>query len=327
MDSPLKSCRRTWRGPGVLHVFAAALLVCSAGGIAAADDVIRLSTGETLRGQIVENTEQGLRFRHPVMGEWVFPPGTATVLSPEAAKAALAPPPPPPPAPPAPPPPPDSFWKGWKGSVDVGVNGAAGNTENLSARGAVGAKRTTDAMETSTGLSYIYSTDDGDKSKSRGEAFLRNDWLFKNSKWGVFAIGRVEYDEFQDWDWRLSAFAGPTYAFIKTDSTLLRGRAGAGVTKEIGGERNELIPEGMIGADFEHKFNDRHSVYASAEWLPSISDWPDYRLNAKAGYKMVVDPQSKMNLHVGIADRYDSNPGDSIKKNDLEYFLSLGWEF
>jgi glutamate N-acetyltransferase/amino-acid N-acetyltransferase len=40
----------------------------------------------------------------------------------------------------------------------------------------------------------------------------------------AFATGKAEYDEFQDWDWRLSAFAGPGYYFVKHDRTKLLGR-------------------------------------------------------------------------------------------------------
>jgi len=323
---------------------AATILIGLAGlAPASAADVIRLSTGEVLTGTVAEVTDTTVRFVHPLLGALDLPRASVTILPagevpvvpaagvtpvPQAADApvpAAAPQVAPPPAVLAPR---SSFWKGWKGTVEAGINGSEGNTETLSARGAAGAKRTTDALETSAGVSYVYARDDGEKSKSRGEANVRNDWLFKGSKWGIFALGKLEYDEFQDWDWRASAFAGPSYTFVKNETTLLRGRAGAGVSYEFGGDGDEEInPEALLGGDFEHKFNDRQSVYATIDFLPSLSSVPDYRIDAKAGYQILIDPTSKTTFKVGIADRFDSDPGEDRKRNDLEYFMTLGWEF
>lgn len=313
-------------------VIAAGMLL--GGAVARADDYVQLSTGEVLKGKIISQTDTEVRFAHPVLGEWVFqknaitilagpPPAGAPVASPSPAAATPPAAPPPPPKPPEP----DSFWSGWKHSVDVGLNGSEGNSENLSVRGGIKIKRTVAAMETSADAGYIYNSSNGVKDKSRFEANIRNDWLFKETNWGLFAQGKAEYDEFQNWDYRLSTFIGPSYTFIKDDATLLRGRIGAGFTKEFGGDNNAIMPEGLLGFDFEHKFTDRQSVYASGDYLPNFQDINEYRLNGKAGYKIIVDPESKMNLQLGVADRYDSRPGPGTKKNDVEYFVTVGWEF
>jgi hypothetical protein len=53
---------------------------------------------------------------------------------------------------------PDSFLKGWKGSIEGGINGSTGNSENFNVRAGLGAKRTTSAMETSAALTYTWAT-------------------------------------------------------------------------------------------------------------------------------------------------------------------------
>jgi putative salt-induced outer membrane protein YdiY len=323
----------------------ATLICCSVTGIACAQPAlteVRLASGEVIRVTVIESTETHLRCVHPVLGEFSIPHAQATILVPTET-------PPPADAPvsepaaatapdsaldaaiedaPAAPPPKLSFWTGWKRTVDLGILGAEGNTESFGARAALGAQRKTEYMETTVGLSYVYSSDNGEKTKSRGELTGRNDWLFgKDSRWGVFAEAKLEYDEFQDWDWRLSGFVGPSYAFIRNEKTLLRGRVGAGGTYEIGGDNEGFEPSLLIGLDYEHQLNARNKLFASAEYLPSLSDFPDYRANAKAGWEVLVDEKSNMNLKLGVADRYDSNPGEGIEKNDIEYFVTLGWGF
>ena len=220
-----------------------------------------------------------------------------------------------------------SLFTGWKGTIEAGGSGTDGNTENFNLRAGVGFTRTAELLRTRLDASYLYSTEAGLKSQSRGVANALNDWFFRESPWGLFAKGRAEYDEFQDWDWRLSAFAGPSYLFWESDASSLRGRLGAGASKELGSSRNEVIPEGLAGLDFRYQFTPRQSMFADAEYLPSLSDFPEYRFNLRAGYEFLVDPVSKLRMRLGVENRYNSSPGTGFKSNDIEYFALLGLEF
>jgi len=91
--------------------------------------------------------------------------------------------------------------------------------------------------------------------------------------------------------------------------------------------KEEFVPELDLGLDFSHKLTERQNIFASIDYYPSLSDFPQYRALGKAGWEIVVDPEVNMYLKIGVSDRYISNPGTGFKKNDLEYFLTLGWEF
>ena len=144
---------------------------------------------------------------------------------------------------------PNSWADGWDFKAFVGINGASGNSESLSARASIDGERFTSKYETKVGASYVYGTSDGDKDTSRGEAFINNDWLLDESRWRVFATGKYEYDEFQAWDHRLSASLGLGYELYEDeDTTLLLGRVGIGAYYEIGDMADEeLVPEGVLG--------------------------------------------------------------------------------
>ena len=174
---------------------------------------------------------------------------------------------------------------------------------------------------------YTYAKDDGEESENKGQIDLRNDWLLgKESPWRVYALGRVEYDNFQNWDWRVSAFAGIGYEFIKTEKTTLIGRFGAGASREFGGDDNRITPELNFGADFEHKFTDTQKIFASLDYYPSLLNFSDFRLVGKAGYEILLDPESGLSLKLGVEDRYDSSP-DGAKRNDLDYFVLMVFKF
>jgi putative salt-induced outer membrane protein YdiY len=313
----------------------AALIVCA--GAAWAEPapgeavLVSVKTGEAFLGTLVSADDTAVTIDHPTLGRLQMPRGQVMAVNP-APKAGEAPPPPPPPPAPAAAAPevtpdPESFWEGWKGNAELGLTGAAGNSENFGFRGGLGLKRETSKMITSLGFSYVYGTSDGDKNTDRGELNLKNEWRIA-PPWRFFVTGKVEYDQFQDWDWRTSAFAGIGYEFIKTDRTLLLGRIGIGASKEFGGSDNRIKPELDLGLDWEHKLDDRQKVFATIDYYPSLLNFPeDYRVVAKAGYEVLVDPTNGMALKLGIEDRYQSQPGTGKKKNDFLYFATLVWNF
>jgi putative salt-induced outer membrane protein YdiY len=220
-----------------------------------------------------------------------------------------------------------SWLDGWKGSVDVGLNGSDGNSDQLSFRTSVNAKRTTERYETTFLAAYHYAKSDGEESANRLEIGLRNDWLFKDSRWRLFAQGKYESDQFADWDHRLSGIVGVGYEFIKNSKTTLLGRVGVGGSYEIGGDDEEFRPEALLGLDFAHQLTERQKLVASTEYFPDLSDLGEFRWNNRAAWEIMVDPETNLFMRVGAEHRHDSQPGTDRKHNDLDYFLTLGWSF
>jgi len=324
-------------------LFPAAILLALAGsamGQVGQSVDATLSTGETIRATLISDDGQTVVFNHPLLGTIslaknavasiaptpVAPAPDAVIPAPTAPAAAAAP------AEAAKPPEvkkdPESFWDGWASKVEAGVTGASGNSENFNFRGAFGAKRETSKVVTTLDALYVYGSSEGSKSTDRGEAALRNDWKIEDSKWRFFVIGKGEYDQFQNWDWRASIFAGVGYELIKNDTTSLLGRVGLGFSKEFGGSDNRIKPEANLGLDFEHKLDERQKIVASVDYFPSLLNFPkDYRVIGKAAYEVLVDPTNNLSLKLGVENRYESQPGDDKKRNDLLYFATLVYSF
>ncbi len=222
---------------------------------------------------------------------------------------------------------PKSLFDGWTGAVALGFNGATGNTERFNIRGEIAGTRDTKRMTTTARTYYTYATDDGTASESRFFLGARNDWKLENDRWFVFAEGSAEFDDFQDWDWRLAAAGGLGYHFIRNDRTNLSGRVGLGLSKKIGGDDTAFRPEALIGADLSHKLTERQKITAGATLYPDLSDTRDFRFVSNAAWEILVDPEVNMSLRLGVEDRYDTMPGDGFKKNDFAYFAMLVWEF
>jgi len=222
---------------------------------------------------------------------------------------------------------PKSWADGWKGTVELGVNGSSGNTENFNLRAGLSGTRVTEKYDTTASLVYAYATNDGTATESRFAFDLRNDWKFTDSPWRVFALGSAEFDDFQDWDWRLAAAAGVGYAFVDNEKTTLVGRLGGGLSKKIGGSDNAIRPEALIGVDYRQQLTERQQLTASATLYPDLSDIGEFRFVGNAAWEVLIDPEVNLSLKLGVEDRYDSMPGGGFKKNDIDYFAMLVFAF
>ncbi len=69
---------------------------------------------------------------------------------------------------------------------------------------------------------------------------------------------------------------------IVTPITKLRGRFGAGVSREFGSADDDWKPEADLGIDFEHKISDRQRFEFTTDYYPTWKDFSDYRLVANA---------------------------------------------
>jgi putative salt-induced outer membrane protein YdiY len=220
------------------------------------------------------------------------------------------------------------FFEAWSHSIALGLNGAEGNTENFSVRASLKGERKIESMATGYELTYSRATERSEVTQNRFDARGRNDWLFRDSpRWRYFLTASYEYDDFQNWNHRVTAGNGLGYAFVQEETTLVLGRLGVGLSREIGGEENHIVPEGILGLDIDHKFTERQKITATLEFLPELLDLGPYRARAKAAYEVLLDQESNMSLRLGFEDNYDSTPGAGRRRNDLAYFAMLAWSF
>lgn len=73
--------------------------------------------------------------------------------------------------------------------------------------------------------------------------------------------------------------------------------------------------------------HERRKVFITLHYYSSLHSLSDYRAEAEAGYAVIVDPAHTLSLKLGVEDRYNSNPGDTKKKNDVPYFATIVYNF
>jgi putative salt-induced outer membrane protein YdiY len=214
----------------------------------------------------------------------------------------------------------------WHGTVDFGINGTDGNSKNFRLRFAANGNRETNRA--TTNWTFLYSTSSANSVEVENRAIFnaRQEWKLRNPEYAIYNTVQLEYDRFRAFDFRLALFAGLSRTFLKNDRTLLKGRFGAGASREFGGPNEDWTPELNLGGDFNHKIDDRQSFNSSIDIFPDVSDFSNYRAQANANYEFIIDPVRNMVFKLGMIDRYDATP-EGRKANDIDYYMSLGWKY
>jgi len=212
----------------------------------------------------------------------------------------------------------------WDGNFELGLNGSDGNSDTFNINIGSKTNRKTDDMIFMAYMNYLKNTSDGKETANRFFGESRNEWLFKKTPWNYYVHGTFEYDEFRAFDVRLAADTGLGYEAWKNDVTSLRLRSGGGVSQELGGPSDDLVPEFTMGSNFDRKISKFQKLSATIDYFPNVTDWGDYRLNSKIDWNIVLCEEWNLSLKIGVVDRFDSTPSGK-RRNDMNYSTTLLW--
>ncbi len=214
----------------------------------------------------------------------------------------------------------------WSGNVQFGINGTAGNSQQLATRAAAKAKRTTPTKVGTYSLNYYTANSKGKRTDNQLIVETRHEFVDKLSRWSHYLHTMTEFDEFTAFNVRLTGDAGISYKIFDTDMLEFKVRGGAGTSREFGVPNPEFIPEGSAGLSFEFKPFERQKITGLSDMFPDVRDFHDMRIRSKLAWEIIIDRKEHLSLQLSLLDRYDSTPGGK-KPNDLTYATQLVWTF
>lgn len=220
-----------------------------------------------------------------------------------------------------------SFWFGptpWDAGLQLGLNGSRGNNDVLSMRVGGHLNRESSLWKLATSLGYNKNVANDVETQNNAKFDLRIDRNVQGTRWTLFFLENVIYDEYQSFDVQLSLNVGIGYRFLKTETLDFLGRFGAGSTRELGGVDNEWVPQALFGLDYTHQITKMQKLTAKVDVFPEWADFSNYRVVADCGWQIDLDQPKNVSLKASIIDRYDSTPNGS-RPNNFDYAILLIW--
>ena len=327
--------------------FIITLLGLLASAVALRADTVTLKNGDTLTGTVVSANEKNVTLNHPVLGKIqiaaanvksihithktpqtkpaarsVSQESTPAVSVSEQAAAAKTPklnqshsffdrP----------------FFQGWDSEFALGLAGSSGNTKTQSFNAEFKTKKETTKVRWLFDSKYFYNSDHSQTTENQFSAQLTHDWLLPNSPWFYFARGRYEYDQFQAWKSRISAYGGGGYTFIDKPDLQVLSRLGFGATKDLGGDHS-LTPEALVGGSvIKWKITKNQTINLSETFYPALDNLGQFRNIFDADWKIKIDQADGLSVKLGIEDQYNSHVTGGDKRNDFKYYGAVVFDF
>jgi putative salt-induced outer membrane protein YdiY len=214
----------------------------------------------------------------------------------------------------------------WKSEVEIGINGSTGNSESVSIHLGYSGSYKDENHGWKWATAYDKARNNGSISRKQFFADLLKDWYWNSSPWFAFTQGRYDWDEFKDWDYRLSASTGVGYEFVKNDAWYVVGRFGLGGNKTYGDEDEVFTREATLELDSAWKISERESVDFKTTFYPSLDERGEYRNISSFNWKMsMFEQRGKLAMKIGLINDYDSQPEADTEHSDFKYHLSLVW--
>ena len=288
-------------------------------------DQITLKNGDTLRGTITKNDEGLITIQHPVLGPVTIgldkiesygtapavDSGSATNRAMEASvgKAPIA------------------ELKPWSFYLSLGANGTFSVNDEINLHAAGGVRYETTDFKFNLDGAYDFGAVNNDTSDNNFLANALEEWTLGDTRWIAFGQQQYEYDEFQAWEHRMSAYGGPGYRLIESDTMELTVRAGVGATYQIG-DVHELSAEMLLAETFTWQLSKRQKVGVISSIAPKFTDFSSFRVQIGAEWIMALDDSKKgLALTVGARDQYESKPDSGSVANDLRVYAGVRYDF
>lgn len=213
----------------------------------------------------------------------------------------------------------------WLANVQASISGVSSDTNQLDMRFAAAAERVSFTDKFTAAAEYYLRLSNSDTTDNNLLATTVYDYFFLPTDWLAFGKGQYQYDAFQDWENRLSAYAGLGYRIFHARPFALTVKGGFGATHEFG-NINQTTPEAYGEVAFVWWIDKHQTIEGSVYIAPDITDFGQYRLLARLDWTFRLDPRG-LSLVGGLREEFQSNVGPGSTNNDFRYYAGIRFDF
>jgi putative salt-induced outer membrane protein YdiY len=206
-----------------------------------------------------------------------------------------------------------------KMSLDLGATLTDGNSDSTKANGSLNLQAERESLGSIlAGIQGNYGESEVDGER---QTDVENAKAFINAKKTLtpkaFAYGEssILYDDIAEIDYRLTVGPGAGCYLVKSATDTASVEAGPSyIWEKVAGVKDDYLAL-RLASRYEHVFAESAKCWLAAEYLPEAADFGNYLVNAEAGAEAALN--ARMSLKLVVQDKYDSEPGEDLEKNDV----------
>lgn len=216
----------------------------------------------------------------------------------------------------------------WDNKIDLSASLTDGNSEQTAFRLGYTGRRKTDSSLLKLNASYAYTTSDGAARVNRATGQVNHDWRDDASRWFGFAGGRGDYDQFRSFRYRVNVNGGLGFKALRGERLKLTLRVGGGATREFGSDNDEVVPEGLVGADVAWQITENQSVESTLRFYPDIAEIENYRFVGTAEWRLDLEEvDDGLGFVAGLEYEQISEIDRDVSRDDVYVYAGVTWDF
>lgn len=216
----------------------------------------------------------------------------------------------------------------WSGRVEIGLDGARGNSDSFNFLGLSTAIRETEGNKLVLDAKGHFEEDSGLRSENEFKASGRYEWKFRG-EWNAFVRGELETDEFEKVNLRSSMIVGMGKKFLETERHEYAARVGIGFLREDF-KSAEMVTDSIFVFGYDYALKIRESFKLTHDLnLYSTLDEPTngFRVVVNTAGELSLTNDEHWKLRGGLMHEFDEEPLPDVDGLDVTYYINLGYDW
>jgi len=232
--------------------------------------------------------------------------------------AAPAPKPPPPPVKPKPP-------THWGGDLEVGAALLFTEKDQQLYNGRFKLTYAYDRFRNAFDYLASYGKTEGVVSANRMDGSAKTDFDL-GRRFYIYNLAGAGYDEIRKIDLRYEIGPGLGYHLIKLTNFVLNTETGAAYQSQHFSDSQVQETFYLRLAEYSTwSISKKLSIDEKFEFFPQVEGFDQYRFRFEANLRLLL--QNNIYLNLTILDQYDTQPANTVQRNDLQLRSSIGVKF
>jgi hypothetical protein len=213
----------------------------------------------------------------------------------------------------------------WAGEVTVGTDVGFSEKNRQLYNGRAKIILSYERLKNTFDYDFSYGRTDGILSANRMDGFSKTDFDL-GRRFYIYSIGGSGYDEIRKIHLRYEIGPGLGYHVVKLTNFLFNTELGANF------QRQELTDNAStdlffyrLAENFSWQLNSKLSLDEKFEFFPRVEDIEQYRFRFESNFRYQLI--SNLSLNLTVIDQYDTQPAETVTRNDLQVRSSVGVKF
>lgn len=224
-----------------------------------------------------------------------------------------------------------TFLEGWTKNIGAGITGTNGTTSEVRITANTTGEYDDERHRRKFQANLYISKPDAPSGTTDRKAFVEYEENYKPFDNSIYLLGtaRYDYDRLLRANSRIAPSVGVGMDLHDSENLTIRASIGTGLSHTWDRD-GDTVPEGVLRGSADYNVTKGVTFATTHTFYTNIDDTDELRVISNAELKADIGEDGGLTASLGLNNEYDTTAegrSEDNEKNDLTYFLRLGYDF